>query len=118
DIDDHAGLKEHRRPAWAECWIRRARLLGNDGLQRNSFSLGEDVVIEMEVAPPEHRYAKWPVMGIVVNHSLRGIVGGINTRMTGYQPQAGEWRGATFRCVLSGLNLLQGLYSIDLWFGD
>src|SRR6185437_4038596 len=60
DIDDHAGLKEHRRPAWAECWIRRARLLGNDGLQRNSFSLGEDVVIEMEVAPPEHRYAKWP----------------------------------------------------------
>jgi lipopolysaccharide transport system ATP-binding protein len=61
---------------------------------------------------------KTPVMGIVVNHPTLGIIGGVNTRMTGFQPDRSGYASGVFRCRVRDTPLLQGEYSIDVWLGD
>jgi lipopolysaccharide transport system ATP-binding protein len=57
-------------------------------------------------------------MGVVVNHSRFGAVGGVNMRMTGHDNYRNSHEKLKLRCQLQDLPFLQGDYSLDLWLGD
>jgi lipopolysaccharide transport system ATP-binding protein len=106
------------RPSWATPWIRDVAVLDSQGAPRNAFSLGEALTVEMRVHQPGEGLIRRPVMGVVINHQMRGVVAGVNTRMTGFTPEGGDYAAAVFRCTLPRLPLLQGEYSFDVWLGD
>jgi lipopolysaccharide transport system ATP-binding protein len=107
-----------RRPAWAKPYIVGARLLDGSGNERRAFNLGSGVVVEMSVKCPPGTILRRPVMGLVVNHSRFGAVGGINMRMTGHDDYRNSHEKLRLRCQLEDLPFLQGDYSLDLWLGD
>jgi hypothetical protein len=108
------------RPTWAKPIITSVRMLDNNGNEKNIFAMGTDVVIEMTFDTQESLGLKSPVMGVVINHSIRGVVGGINTRMSGFHPvnSDGAFPTATYRCLIKKPPLLQGHYNLDIWLGD
>ena len=104
------------RPAWAKNWITDVRLLDDHGCERSSFGLGESITVEVRFSGDGT--LRRPVLGIVVNHQTKGAVGGVNSRMTGYQPARSEHSAGIFRCRVKRPPLLQGEYSLDVWLGD
>ena len=111
-------LLEAPRPSWAKRHIARAWTENARGVRTARFGLGEPITVVMAFEMPEGREVRRPVMGVVINHALKGVVGGVNTRMTGFsasEAREGDWR---FECRLAALPLLPGTYTIDLWFGD
>jgi lipopolysaccharide transport system ATP-binding protein len=106
------------RPSWAEPLIQSVRTVGAGGLTQHNFPLGGEVQIEMTVRLPAARRIAAPIMGVVISHPLFGIVGGINTRMTGYRVSPVEGGDLQLFCKLRGISLLPGRYTADVWFGD
>jgi len=113
-----AGNLQSFRPSWAKPLIKSAKILDSKGQEQTTFSLGTDITIEMMFDSPENSNIKLPVMGVVINHATFGTVGGVNTRMTGFETNGKEYGAAIMRCSLEHLPLLQGDYTIDLWLGD
>ncbi len=111
-------LSLRNRPSWALPWIVDARVLNTEGKQQSNFGLGSDVTIELDFRTPNGEKLRRPVMGLVVNHSVRGTVGAINSLMTGFEPNKSEYSMGRIRCKISGTPFLQGLYTVDLWLGD
>jgi homopolymeric O-antigen transport system ATP-binding protein len=74
--------------------------------------------VEMSVNCPPEAVLKRPIMGVVVNHSRFGAVGGVNMRMTGHDSYRNSHEKLKLRCELQDLPFLQGDYSVDLWLGD
>jgi lipopolysaccharide transport system ATP-binding protein len=107
-----------RRPSWAKPFIVGARLLDGNGNETQAFNLGSGVVVEMSVNCPPEAALKRPIMGVVVNHSRFGAVGGVNMRMTGHDSYRNSHEKLKLRCELQDLPFLQGDYSVDLWLGD
>ncbi len=101
------------RPSWAKPFINAVRVKNQNGQEVSTFEMGEPILVEMEFCSP--RKIKQPVMGVVVQHELKGVVGGVNTRMTGDLFE--ERNEGTFTCKFSA-PLLPGKYSIDVWLGD
>jgi lipopolysaccharide transport system ATP-binding protein len=107
-----------RRPPWAKPYIVDARLLDGSGNETRAFHLGSGVVVEMSVNCPPGATLRRPVMGLVLNHSRFGAVGGVNMRMTGHDNYRNSHEKLKLRCQLHDLPFLQGDYSLDLWLGD
>ncbi len=106
------------RPSWAKEFIIDARMLGPGGREQYNFPMGSDLTIEMSFRCPDNRQLRRPVMGVVINHTTLGVVGGVNMRMTGFELNDGPYASATLSCTLSHLPLLQGRYTVELWLGD
>jgi len=116
-LDQAIDLRRHR-PSWASPWIASARILDSQGKEQSSFALQADLMIEITFQSPNSTRLKSPVMGVVINHLSRGVVGGVNTRMTGLDNGGGPFHSGTFRCTLKELPFLQGTYTADIWLGD
>lgn len=109
----------HFRPSWAKPVISSVQIFDSTGRETNSFSLGSDITIDMQFKCHGLTALKSPVMGVVINHLTFGVVGGVNTRMTGFEVgKAGFYTSATMRCILKSPPLLQGNYTADIWLGD
>jgi lipopolysaccharide transport system ATP-binding protein len=107
-----------RRPAWAAPWIRSVSLLDNGGAPRDIYAPGEPITVRMDFASEAGARLKRPVMGLILNHHARGVVGGVSTRMTGFECARSTYEKGVFQCTLPRLPLLAGEYSIDVWLGD
>lgn len=107
-----------QRPPWAEPLIQRVGTLGVHGEDQEAFPMGADITFEMTIQLPPGRQIISPTMGVYINHMLFGIVGGIDTRMTGYHPSRMSCPQFVMRGKLLAPPLLQGNYTADLWFGD
>jgi hypothetical protein len=79
--------------------------------------MGSEVTLEMTFRAPPGRVLRRPVMGIVINHATLGTVGGVNTRMTGFESDE-PCAAGVMSCTLKRMPLLQGSYSVELWLGD
>lgn len=106
------------RPAWARPWITSARILNKGGQEQSSFAMQSDVIVEIAFSTPDSSMLRTPVMGVVINHMTLGTVGGVNTRMTGFNAKGGPFTTAVMQCKLKELPFLQGQYTVDLWLGD
>lgn len=106
------------RPSWASSWITCARVSDTDGNEKNNFPMGANVGIEIGFEGPESSTLRSPVMGVVINHTTMGVVGGVNTRMTGFESADGPYHSGSFKCLLNELPFLQGTYTVDVWLGD
>jgi lipopolysaccharide transport system ATP-binding protein len=106
------------RPSWAKPLIIYARVIDSEGQEKNSFLLGSDITFEMTFATPDASGLKAPVMGVVINHATFGTIGGVNTRMTGFETEKVSCASATMRCTLKKVPFLQGNYTADIWLGD
>lgn len=102
------------RPSWAKPIINNVKVKDETGRETSVFQMGEKIVIEMEYA--SYQIVQNPVMGIVISHKLKGVVGGVNTRMTGHSFRSTKRKGK-FQCQFLA-PLLPGNYSIDVWLGD
>ncbi|MEI2582820.1 ABC transporter ATP-binding protein [Scytonema sp. PRP1] len=116
--DNSKGNLQAFRPSWAKDLITSARLLDLNGKEQSSFPLGSDITFEMTFATEDVTKLKAPVMGVVINHATFGTIGGVNTRMTGFEPDNGSYASATMRCTLKQTSFLQGDYTVDIWLGD
>lgn len=108
------------RPYWAKATplIASARILDSQGREQTCFPLGSEITFEMTFAIPDGTKLKSPVMGVVINHITFGTIGGVNTRMTGFETFNNSYASATMSCTLKRTPLLQGDYTVDLWLGD
>jgi hypothetical protein len=82
------------------------------------FASGSDITFEMAIKVPPGHKINAPIMGVVVNHTMSGVAGGINSRMTGYSAPSTTGSEFIMRCRLLAPPLLQGTYTADFWFGD
>jgi len=105
------------RPSWAQNWIASAKTRDAEGTQQSCFPLGGDITFDVTFANPELRLRS-PVLGVVINHSTYGTAGAVNTRMTGFEVEAGSYKEGTLRCRIKQFPFLQGHYTADLWLGD
>jgi lipopolysaccharide transport system ATP-binding protein len=107
------------RPKWVDNpAISSVSSVGADGQRQYSFPAGTDLIFELRFEVSAGSELRDPVMGIVIHHALNGVVGGVNTRMTGHHAEGGYFRYGTLRCMIAGANLLPGLYAADIWLGD
>ena len=106
------------RPKWARNLVRSAVVRNVDGTEQSVFPMGSDIRIDMTFEADEAGPLKAPVMGVVLNHATFGIVGGVNTRMTMFEPQRGNYHSGTLSCILKRPPFLPGTFSVDLWLGD
>jgi lipopolysaccharide transport system ATP-binding protein len=106
------------RPSWAKPLITSARVLDSNSREKSSFPLGSDITFEMTFDTQGTTKIKAPVMGVVINHATFGTIGGVNTRMTGFEMNGSPYSSATMRCTLKQTPLLQGNYTVDIWLGD
>jgi lipopolysaccharide transport system ATP-binding protein len=106
------------RPSWASPYITGCRTLGMTGDEQSCFPLGSDVSFEMTFSTGNLPPLRSPVMGVVINHSIFGTVGGVNTRMTDFEVEEGQHTSGTMRCTVKRLPYLQGRYTADVWLGD
>jgi hypothetical protein len=118
--DSHEGERDLQafRAVGAKPAIASARILDGEGNATNNFPLGSDIVFELTFKSVDGRRIHWPVMGLVVNHTTAGVVGGVNMHMTGTQWADGARESGTVRCRLKSAPFLQGTYSVDLWLTD
>lgn len=115
---DGEQLQQYRL-SWARPYVTAARVLGADGSEQSNFSLGSDLIVELTFEHPDPGgKVSYPVMGVVINHATLGVIGNVNTRMTGWFSEHGPRRSATMRCTLKRPPLLQGQYAIDLWLSE
>ncbi len=106
------------RPKWATPLIDSVRLLNGNQEETDTFLQGSDIVIEMSFNVKDRPKIKDPVMGVVISHAMRGVVGGVNTRMTGQDFNGTPTARARIQCRLKQPPLLQGNYLVDVWLGD
>src|SRR4028119_1301388 len=85
------------RPSWAKSLIKSAKILDSKGQEQTNFPLGTDIMIEMTFDTEKDTSLKSPVMGVVINHATFGTVGGVNTRMTGFETNGREFSTALMR---------------------
>lgn len=116
--DESPELFSRPRPGWARPWIRRVRLLDDSGTERTTFELGENINVEMDIVAPGDQTIRQPGMSIVVNHLSCGTVSCINTRMSGYWPKSDGCVQGTYSGRILDPNLVQGLYSLEIWCAD
>ena len=116
NADDHD--LRRCRPGWATPLIQSARTVDEEGKDCQQFFLGGDITFEMEFDTAGHEPISAPVMGVVVRHPTLGVVGGVNTRMSGFESRRGPYTRGVMRCRIKDAPLLQGSYSADLWLGD
>jgi hypothetical protein len=109
---------DRRRPHWATPMISAARLMNSQGEVQSAFPLGADITIEIAYDTGGETTLRSPVMGVIVHHALLGAVGGVNTRMTGFEPDCTKSQKGLIRCTLKRPPLLPGEYLIDVWLGD
>jgi lipopolysaccharide transport system ATP-binding protein len=107
-----------QRPPWAEPLIQHAGTVGQHGEEQEVFPLGADITFEMTIKLSPDRKIALPQMGIYINHMLFGVVGGVDTHMTGYTPPSTSCEQFIMRGKLLAPPLLQGNYTVDLWFSD
>jgi lipopolysaccharide transport system ATP-binding protein len=110
---------ERCRPNWAQALIKSVRVTDEQGNDCGRFPLAANLQFELtfESQAPEGILLE-PVMGIVINHSTLGAIGGVNTRMTGFQTGEQPARAGRIRGTILRPPLLQGTYSVDFWLGD
>jgi len=106
------------RPSWAKPLITSARVLDSNSREQTSFPLGSDITFEMTFDTQGISKITDPVMGVVINHAVFGTIGGVNTRMTGFETNAISYKLATMSCTLKKPPFLQGEYTVDIWLGD
>ncbi len=106
------------RPSWAKPLIQSVRTIDAEGNECGQFLLGSDIGIEMAFDVGKYPALAAPVMGVVISHPTLGVIGGVNTRMTGFSPDEGPYSRGVMRCRLEQTPLLQGTYSVDVWLGD
>ena len=92
--------------------------MAQTGEDQSNFPLGSDVTFEMTFSTGNLPPLRSPVMGVVINHSIFGTVGGINTRMNNFEVQEGQYTAGTMQCTVKRLPYLQGRYTADLWLAD
>jgi lipopolysaccharide transport system ATP-binding protein len=106
------------RPSWAKPLITSARVLDSKRREQTSFPLGSDINLEMTFDAKNITKITDPVMGVVINHAVFGTIGGVNTRMTGFETNGSSYNSATMCCTLKKPPFLQGEYTVDIWLGD
>ena len=106
------------RPAWATPLITSIRLIDSSGESRTAFPMGADLTFELTFDTSSNLPLKSPNMGVVISHSTRGIVGGVNGRMSGTLVGDRSFTSAKIYCILNSPPLLQGKYSVDIYLGD
>ena len=72
----------------------------------------------MTFATPVGAPLQRPVMGVVIHRDGFGTLGGVNTRMTGFDVTNGPHYTGSMRCTLRRLPFLPGQFTLDLWLGD
>jgi lipopolysaccharide transport system ATP-binding protein len=110
--------KPIQRPSWARNYIQAIRTLNSAGDVRTEFEMGDDIWIEMNVLTPPSERIQAPVMGIVVSHATNGVLGGVNTRMTGAPSPSYICDGYRICARIKSPPLLPGYYEADIWLGD
>ncbi|MDB5174820.1 MAG: tagH 1 [Phycisphaerales bacterium] len=105
------------RPAWCKPYITGARILGPAKREQYTLPMGSEITLEMTFRAPAGKTLRRPVMGVVINHATLGTVGGVNTRMTGFESDE-PCAAGVMSCTLKRMPLLQGSYSVELWLGD
>jgi lipopolysaccharide transport system ATP-binding protein len=110
-------LQKHR-PSWAAESIISVRLLDSDNREKYRFPMRSDITFEMTFITEEKNPIKHPVMGVVVNHSIFGKIGGVNTLMTGFEIDKSDYTSGVIQCTIKKFPCLQGYYSVDVWLGD
>ena len=113
-----SGTGRPDRPSWATPFIEEVRIDAalQDGIP--SVPLGSSVKVEVDVAIKGLPPLREPVLGIIINRTGLGVVGGINTRMTGFPDSQPILDRATLACTLERAPLLPGDYNVDVWLGD
>jgi lipopolysaccharide transport system ATP-binding protein len=106
------------RPAWAKPLIQSVRTVDESGQDCRNYMLGAEILVEMSFDTTGFDPLRQPVMGVIINHQTAGVVCGINTRMTRFDPGRGPFTHATFRCRVKDAPLLAGNYNLDIWLGD
>lgn len=106
------------RPRWAKPIIQDVVLRDKFGKARNAFALGEPITFEMRFDANQTSPLRRPVMGVVIHHITRGIVGGVSTRMTGFTPSDRSYANGVYHCIFNRIPLIQGKYTVDIWLGD
>jgi lipopolysaccharide transport system ATP-binding protein len=106
------------RPSWANPYISSARVLNSSYEEQNTFAMGDSICIEMAFKNEEIAPIKNPVMGIIIKHTVLGVVSGVNTRMTGTELRSMDNGIVTMRCLLERTYFLQGNYTVDVWLGS
>ncbi|MBD2236033.1 ABC transporter ATP-binding protein [Aulosira sp. FACHB-113] len=106
------------RPSWAKPFITSARVLDSNGREQTSYPLGSDITFEMTFDATNITKITDPVMGVVINHAVFGTIGGVNTRMTGFETNGNSYESATMCCTLKNPPFLQGEYTVDIWLGN
>ncbi|TWT33782.1 Teichoic acids export ATP-binding protein TagH [Posidoniimonas corsicana] len=104
------------REAWCRPSIQSARIIDSGG-RYHQVPLGGGIEVEMEFSNPEVPLRS-PVMGLVFSHITKGVVAGVNTRMTGFSANAKPRASGKFSCRIPKLPFLQGAYEVDVWLGD
>ncbi|MBW4603745.1 MAG: ABC transporter ATP-binding protein [Calothrix sp. FI2-JRJ7] len=115
--DEMSNLQDFR-PSWAKPFITSARIIDSRDREQTCIPLLSDITFEMTFATQDASKLKTPVMGVVINHAIFGTIGGVNTRMTGFETYGNGYASATMKCTLKQLPLLQGNYTVDIWLGD
>ncbi len=111
DLDDF-------RPKWARPYITAVSLVNKDGIQIQSVPMGEDLEFQVEFLCPEGTLLHKPVLGLVINHTTRGSVAGVNMRMTEFNYPRNSFSAGKIIANLQDVNFIQGQYSVDFWLGD
>jgi lipopolysaccharide transport system ATP-binding protein len=110
-------LARQTRAGWAKPLIQWVELMSN-GSPTSHLPLGQALEVRVGYDTGGTESLRSPVLGVIIHHAIRGVVGGVNTRMTGYVAPPGEYQSGVLSCYLPELNLLQGEYNLELWLGD
>lgn len=101
------------RPTWATPVLKRVNMVNDD-----TIVLGDSITFDVEYEVTGNVPLKQPVLGVVLNHTSKGTVGGVNNRMVPARIEGVGHSAGRFRCTLLAPPLLQATYSVDLWIGD
>ncbi len=97
--------------------IQSIRLLNQEGNDATEFQQGCDIVAEVTYRSTADRRITRPALGVVIKSLAGDPVGGINTYMCGVPLQT-QTGGGTIQCTLKAPPLVQGRYSLDIYFDD
>ncbi len=109
---------ERYREKWCIPYITDARFVNAGETYPPIIPLGGELAIKLEFSAKDNPPISSPMMGVVLSHATKGVVGGLNTRTAGWQIADGDYREGTLSCTIPKLPLLPGRYTIDIWLGD
>lgn len=109
---------EDFRPPGMKPLITGGRVLNPLGQEASFFPLGADITFEMSFVAPPDDPIRQPVMGVVINHPVAGIVANVNTRMTDFVVGGGPYTQGTMSGTIKRMPFVQGRYTADLWMAD